>query len=118
MDRSPAAAPPAPRDEWLVDRSAPKPCAVASRVKHGACEHRVRVEKATPATSTIGTANCVLHSLQQLNLAGLAAAFQAFLQPFAGPAAKYLEAYAAWFIKRLEGSDEGRLKRAWKLLMA
>lgn len=118
MQRPPAAAPPAAQGTWLVDGSATTTGPFASRGEPGAGDRADYVENAAPTTSSIGTDNGVLHRLQMPTLDCLAAAFRAFLRPFAGPAAKYLEAYAAWFIKRLEGNDEGRLEHAWNLLMA
>ena len=47
------------------------------------------------------------HVVRQLGVAGTSVlhdALAAFLRPFAGPAAKHLEAYLAWFVARLECS--------------
>ena len=118
MDPHAAAKMPAARSRWFVDRWAPTACAHAVRASPGACDGSEAGETAAPASSSLGTSNDVLRSLRQPSLDSLAVAFRGFLRPFASPAAKYLVAYAAWFIKRLEGSDEGRLERAWMLLMA
>ena len=43
--------------------------------------------------------------------------FKAFMRPFCGPATKYLPAYIAWFIARLEDQQTAQ-NDAWQRMLA
>jgi len=65
---------------------------------------------AAPSASAAGNAP------SEAPIEALRSAFHAFLRPFRGPAARYLEGYAAWFA-RLEGGDAAtRLAETWAAL--
>jgi transposase-like protein len=52
------------------------------------------------------------------NINNLHARFEAFMQPFCGPATKNLPAYTAWFIARLVGDHKVATDGAWNRLLA
>lgn len=54
--------------------------------------------------------------IQTIN--NLHARFEGFMNPFCGPATKYLSGYTAWFIARLRAAPDEAKDLAWKRLMA